>query len=74
MNWITAFRFFSFLPWSPAARKCQTQVSTDHTDRNQQFQRLNKRVMRHLKAREPVISMDTNKKVVIGPCQNKGRE
>jgi hypothetical protein len=74
MNWITAFRFFSSLPWSPAAGRCQTQEGTDHTDRDQQFQRLNKRVSRHLKAREPVISMDTNKKVVIGPYQIKGWE
>ena len=48
--------------------------STGHPDRDQQFQHLNERVSRHLKAREPVISVDTKKKVVIGPYQNTGRE
>ena len=51
-----------------------TLGSTDHPDRDQQFQHLNERVGRHLKAREPVILGDTKKKEWIGPCQNTGRE
>jgi hypothetical protein len=52
----------------------KTLEGTDHPDRNQQFQHMNKRVSRHLKARESVISDTKNKKEVIGPCQNKGKE
>jgi len=60
--------------WSPAAGRCQTQEGTDHTDRDQQFQRPNNRVSQHPKAREPVISGDMKKKGMIGPYQNTGRE
>jgi len=52
----------------------KTREGMEQPDRDQQFQRLNERVSRHLKAREPVISVDTKKKVVIGPYQNTGRE
>ena len=65
MNWITVFRFFSSLPWSPAAGRCQTQEGTDYTDRDQQFQRMNEQVSQHLKTKEPVISVDLKKNVAI---------
>ena len=52
----------------------KTLEGTDHPDRDQQVQHLNERVGRHLKAREPVISVDTKKKELIGPYQNKGLE
>jgi hypothetical protein len=52
----------------------KTQEGTGHPDRDQQFQRLNERVSRHLKAREPAVSLDTKMKMVIGPYQNKSQE
>ncbi|MST34382.1 ISAzo13 family transposase [Acidimicrobiaceae bacterium USS-CC1] len=45
-----------------------------HPDRDAQFRYLNGQVEAHLGAGEPVISVDTKKKEVIGNLANKGRE
>lgn len=47
---------------------------TTHPDRNGQFEYLNKIVAERLKASEPVISVDTKKKELIGNFSNGGRE
>jgi hypothetical protein len=52
----------------------KTLEDTDHPERDQQFQYLNERVGRHLKLREPMISVDTKKRELNGPYQNKSRE
>ena len=47
---------------------------TAHPDRNAQFEYLNKIVAEALAAGEPVISVDTKKKELIGTYANGGRE
>lgn len=45
-----------------------------HQDRDAQFQHLNGQVHAHLGAGQPVISVDTKKKEVVGNLANKGKE
>jgi transposase len=47
---------------------------TSHPDRDAQFRYINDLVVRRLKLGEPVISIDTKKKEIIGNFANKGRE
>ena len=45
-----------------------------HVDRDAQFRHLNAQVEAHLDAGQPVISVDTKKKEVVGNLKNGGRE
>jgi Rhodopirellula transposase DDE domain len=47
---------------------------TSHPDRNAQFEHLNAAVQLQLSMGEPVVSVDTKKKELIGPFRNGGRE
>ncbi len=47
---------------------------THHPDRNAQFEHLNRAVQLQLSLGEPVISVDTKKKELVGPFRNGGRE
>src|SRR5450759_3596302 len=52
----------------------KTLEGTNHPDRNAQFEYLNGKVKRQLQRHEPVISVDTKKKELVGDFQNNGRE
>jgi hypothetical protein len=52
----------------------KTLEGTNHPDRNAQFEYLNRRVKRQLQQRQPVISVDTKKKELVGDFKNNGRE
>jgi hypothetical protein len=52
----------------------KTKEGASHPDRNAQFEHLNGKVKWHLGRREPVISVDTKKKELIGDFKNGGRE
>jgi len=52
----------------------KTLEGTDHPDRNAQFEHLNGAVQLQLSLGEPVISVDTKKKELVGPFKNSGRE
>src|SRR5512135_1826823 len=52
----------------------KTIEGTDHPDRNAQFEHINRKVRAALKAKEPVISVDTKKKELVGNFKNSGRE
>jgi len=52
----------------------KTLEGTDHPDRDAQFAHLNAAVQLRLSLGEPVISVDTKKKELIGPFKNGGRE
>lgn len=52
----------------------KTLEGTDHPDRNAQFEHLNAAVQLQLSLGEPVISVDTKKKELVGPFKNAGRE
>jgi hypothetical protein len=45
-----------------------------HPDRNAQFEHINETIRRQLEANEPVISVDTKKKELVGSYKNGGRE
>ena len=47
---------------------------SNHPDRNAQFEYLGGAVQLQLEAGEPVISVDTKKKELVGPFKNSGRE
>jgi transposase len=52
----------------------KTLEGTNHPDRNAQFEYLNRKVKRQLQLRQPVISVDTKKKELVGDFKNNGRE
>ena len=52
----------------------KTREGTDHPDRDAQFEHINDRVTDFLAAGQPVISVDTKKKELVGDFKNGGRE
>ena len=52
----------------------KTKEGTNHPDRNAQFEHLNGKVKWCLVRRQPVISVDTKKKELIGDFKNNGQE
>jgi hypothetical protein len=52
----------------------KTTEGTSHPDRNAQFEHINERALRFQQRGQPVISVDTKKKELIGPFKNAGRE
>lgn len=51
----------------------KTLEGTDHPDRNAQFEHINEQVTNRLANGEPVISVDTKKKELIGRFKNNGK-
>ena len=52
----------------------KTEEGEDHPDRDAQFRHINRAVKSALRAGDPVISVDTKKKELIGNYQNPGRQ
>ena len=52
----------------------KTREGTRHPDRNAQFEYINRRVKEYQRAKQPVISVDTKKKELVGDFKNNGRE
>jgi hypothetical protein len=52
----------------------KTREGNQHPDRNAQFEFINAQAMRFQKRRQPVISVDTKKKELVGDFRNGGRE
>ena len=52
----------------------KTKEGSNHPDRNAQFEHLNGKVKWCLGRRQPVISVDTKKKELVGDFSNKGQE
>ena len=52
----------------------KTREGTSHIDRDAQFGYINSQATAFLKAGEPVISVDTKKKELVGNYRNNGRE
>jgi hypothetical protein len=53
---------------------CKTREGRQHPDRNAQFEYLNAQAQRFQRRRQPVISVDTKKKELVGDFKNAGRE
>ena len=54
-------------------RNRKMEEGEDHPDRDAQFGHINAAVTRALRAKQPVISVDTKKKELVGNYENKGR-
>jgi len=52
----------------------KTKEGADHPDRNAQFEHINEVVKRFQRRAQPVISVDTKKKELVGEFKNGGRE
>jgi DDE family transposase len=52
----------------------KTIEGTTHPDRNAQFEYINRQVRQCLRTGDPVISVDTKKKELVGNFKNSGRE
>lgn len=52
----------------------KTEEGEDHPDRDAQFRHINREVKRALAKGQPVISVDTKKKELVGNFENKGRQ
>ena len=52
----------------------KTEEADDHPDRDAQFRHINASVTKALRARIPVISVDTKKKELVGPYDNRGQQ
>lgn len=52
----------------------KTREGALHPDRNAQFEYINEEVLRLQRQRQPVISVDTKKKELVGDFKNGGRE
>jgi transposase len=52
----------------------KTLEGSNHADRDQQFQHINQQVTQLLGRRQPVISVDTKKKELVGDFKNNGGE
>jgi len=52
----------------------KTREGSDHPDRDAQFRYINERAIAFMDANQPVISVDTKKKELVGDFKNGGRE
>ena len=52
----------------------KTREGLSHPDRNEQFERINATAASYLRRKQPVISVDTKKKELVGDFKNAGRE
>ncbi|MBI4394340.1 MAG: ISAzo13 family transposase [Euryarchaeota archaeon] len=52
----------------------KTKEGSRHLDRNAQFEHINASVLRQQRAGQPVVSVDTKKKELVGPFKNAGKE
>ena len=52
----------------------KTEEGKDHPDRDQQFRFISSTCKKFLSNRDPVISVDTKKKELVGEYKNEGRE
>ena len=51
----------------------KTKEGNGHPDRNAQFEFINAKVQQHIQSKQPVISVDTKKKELVGDFKNGGQ-
>jgi hypothetical protein len=69
----TVARLLDDLHYSLQANR-KTKEGSAHGDRDAQFAHINKQVRAFQRRGQPVVSVDTKKKALIGDCKNAGRE
>jgi hypothetical protein len=72
VSWRTVGRCLHDLDYSLQAN-VKTIDGSDHPDRDAQFRYINRQVKSCLKSGDPVISVDTKKKELVGAFRNAGR-
>jgi transposase len=70
----TVGRLLAEMGYSLQANLKTLEEGANHPDRNEQFHYLNRQVQQFLRQGDPVISVDTKKKELIGRYANKGRQ
>ena len=70
----TVGRLLAEMGYSLQANLKTLEEGANHPDRDRQFQYLNRQVRRFLRRGDPVISVDTKKKELIGRYFTKGRQ
>ena len=70
---MTVDRLLKQLGYSLQANR-KTSEGKDHPDRDAQFQYINKKVRSFQRRKQPVISVDTKKRELVGDFKNPGRE
>ena len=69
----TVARLLKLAGYSLQANR-KTREGSSHPDRNAQFEHINKQVLAFQKRNQPVISVDTKKKELVGEFKNPGQE
>lgn len=67
-------RLLNEMGYSLQANAKNFEASSHHPDRNDQFDYINKQAKKHIKSGQPVISVDTKKKELLGSFKNSGKE
>jgi transposase len=73
VSYRTVARLLRALGYSLQANR-KTREGSSHPDRDAQFQHINQTAKQAIAAGEPVISVDTKKKELVGDFKNAGRE
>src|SRR5579875_3474318 len=73
VEYVTAAKLLRSLGYSLQAN-AKTREGAQHPDRDRQFQHINLIAKRALDAGQPMISVDTKKKELVGDFKNAGRE
>jgi hypothetical protein len=73
VNYRTVAALLHDLDYSLQANR-KTKEGTSHPDRNAQFEYINRQVRVFQKRGQPVVSVDTKKKELVGDFRNAGRE
>lgn len=72
VSYVTVARCLRELGYSLQAN-VKSIEGTQHPDRDAQFRYLNDQVRRFVRRQEPVVSVDTKKKELVGAFENRGR-
>lgn len=63
----------SCMRWTTACRQTRRRWKDQHSDRNEQFEYINRKAQQYLKQGDPVISMDTQKRNWWAISETRGR-
>lgn len=70
----TVYRLLKELDYSMQGNQKAIEGNSQHPDRNEQFEHINSKVKEFQDKGQPVISVDTKKKELIGNFKNNGKE
>ena len=73
ISYVTVAKLLKAADYSLQANT-KTKEGTDHPDRNEQFEYINALAKKYLRAGDPVVSVDTKKKELVGSYKNPGQQ